>query len=295
MKKIILNAFVCLLIIITLILSGCGDKLTAGAVVEVSTLTIMVVGEDQKFLDEVSIFVNGEYKGKTSKYGQSRGARTVVLTGDENEVKVEKDGYDSVILKSISASLGGPQYTTVTLQKKKIDLEVRVKGKNERIEGARVLLLSEDGLKKVEFTDNNGIALFESLEDGDYSIRASDERYEPDEEEISIKYARDGSKFKTIISLTKLPELIVKVIEVDGPLADAEVSFYRKKDYNVPGAYPIGKRYTNDEGIVRFSSVEHGEKYTIIVKHHEFEAGKGEIFLGPDSEEININMVWDID
>lgn len=297
MKKIILSFLIVSLLMIGGMIVGCSkeETITGGAVIDVSTLTVLVKSDNGTLLDEASVFVNGFYKGKTTKYGSSPGTKTIVLSGTDNLIAVEKEGFITSKPTIVSASLAGEQQLIVVLKQKKTSLEVKVRGEGKLLREARVELENSKGYKQALLTDEKGTAHFERLDDDDYTVHAIKERFAPKEKNITIKYAKDGDEETFYLSLTKLPELIVEVNNGEGALSGAEVSFYTKKAYNTPGSWPIGTKITTEEGIVRFMSVQHSERYVVIVKQDGYEARKEEILLSPDNEKLQIEMVTDVD
>jgi len=114
-----------LLVLFLLFVIGCSteDALTGGSTVrtteDVSTLMVTVEDENGKLLDGAEIYVNNVFKGKTNRYGSSQGTRTVVLTPEENEIRVEKEGYIPSRETSMIAQAGQIQAVTLMLEKKK--------------------------------------------------------------------------------------------------------------------------------------------------------------------------------
>ena len=208
MKKIILSFLIVSLLMIGGMIVGCSkeETITGGAVIDVSTLTVLVKSDNGTLLDEASVFVNGFYKGKTTKYGSSPGTKTIVLSGTDNLIAVEKEGFITSKPTIVSASLAGEQQLIVVLKQKKTSLEVKVRGEGKLLREARVELENSKGYKQALLTDEKGTAHFERLDDDDYTVHAIKERFAPKEKNITIKYAKDGDEETFYLSLTKLPE-----------------------------------------------------------------------------------------
>ncbi len=271
------------LLVLLLFIVGCGQEednaITGGAVVEVSTVTIAAIAENGTTLYDAEIFVNGVYKGKTSKYGKNKGTRTVVLDGD-NTITVEKEGYAASEPTSVGASLRGPQFLTVVLESIKTTLTVHS-------EPQAMIFISSQEHEYSALADELGMASF-SVEDGEYTIVAAKEGYEHGTNEVEIDHDDDDS-VSVEVELSKLAEVEVEVVG-DGKLSDAEVSLYTRKGYNSPGAYPLGNGLTRREGTISFSNVVYDDRYVLIVKAAGYQAQKIEFTLAPGEELFVVHM-----
>ena len=302
--KIILMCFVLFLLALT----ACSgpSQLTGGTTVDttsatagVSTLTLVVKSEQGELLPEAKVYVNGEYVGRTSKYGESKGTQTVLLDRSENRIQVRKEGYEDSLPIEVSASTSGEQRVTVILEIKKTTFIVSVEGNGKPVEEARVSLFMAKASTPsyVEFTDEHGDALFENVLDNKYTVTIAKEGYELLRLPQEIEVAESGEYGSITAKLQPVPELFVEVMDQQGsPLRQAEVTLYTKEAYNSPGeAVPISTDYTNREGIARFTAVEYGKIYVVVVKKEDYLAQTEEIQLGPDDRSLRVEMVWNID
>ena len=238
-----------LLVLFLLFVIGCSteDALTGGSTVrtteDVSTLMVTVEDENGKLLDGAEIYVNNVFKGKTNRYGSSQGTRTVVLTPEENEIRVEKEGYIPSRETSIIAQAGQIQAVTLMLEKKKTEYRLIVRDENgNEVDDAKVLLFSRKGTAPLEtiFTNRDGIATFEKLPDGAYTFRINHEDYEKATLNEDINYAKNGKLKLAAVTLSTLPHLAVRVVDADDePIARVEVALYSKESYNSPNSVPL--------------------------------------------------------
>ncbi len=283
-----------------LLLSSCGsdDQLTGGTAaseaVRASTLLVSVQAEDGSLLSDAEVFVNNEFKGKTLKYGEI-GTRKVVLTGAENLIQVEKDGFVPAEVRSISA-VSAEQRITFVLEKKKAALRVEVEENGSPIADARVTLHQKKIPLNIETTDDDGEVVFSQLDDDAYSITAVKEGYEPVQETIRISYSENPSP-ALALELLPLPSLSVTVKDTSGrPLGFTEVSLYTRGGFHSPGeAVPIEREFTNVAGEVVFTAVEYDGRYVVSVKREGFFSESAEILLEPDNRHLEFMQVFDIE
>ena len=272
---------------------------TAVAKASVSTLTIVVKTEQGELLPEAKIYVNGEYVGKTSKYGESKGTQTVLLNRLENRIQVRKEGYGDSLPVEVSASDQGQQRVTIILDVKKSHFIVSVEDHGQPVDGARVSLFvgKASTPSYVAFTDEQGDALFEDVLDNKYTVTVAQEGYELLRLPQKINVAEAGEYDSITAELQPVPELSVEVADYQGsPLRQAEVLVYTKDAYNSPGeAMPISTDYTDREGLARFTAVEYGEMYVVVVKKQDYLAQTKELQLEPDVHAVRVEMVWNID
>src|SRR3989344_3421301 len=134
-----------------LFLGGCSDEEspTGRAVTEASTIIIQVRTDDGSPLYNTEIYINDEYKGKTSRYGESKGTKTLVLTEENNVITVQKDGY-LPFTDSILSTTKGEQTMTVVLEKVKTTYLVEVEDEDGPVSGARISLYANNGSSLVE-------------------------------------------------------------------------------------------------------------------------------------------------
>lgn len=283
-----------------LFLTACSDNdvLTGGSVIEVSTLDVAVRSENGTLLPSAEIYVNNIYKGKTAKYGENIGTATVVLSGGENEIHAQKEGYVSSEPTSVSASLRGHQQISIVLEKKKTDIQIKVENQGERVANARVSLHKKDKSLPPEtgYSNKNGRVEFEQVDDGNYILSVSKEGFELYNHEETINYLTDGDELSLNVELILLPGLAVEVLDTVGdPLPFAEVALYSENIYNTPGGLPFATELSSYEGKAFFSSVEYGEKYVVVVKKADYLIQSKSILLEPERRELKFEMVFDID
>lgn len=287
-----------MLVFVFFILTSCsGEEITGDSALEVSTLTVIVVDEDDQLVPDAEIFINGRFKGKTNKYGENVGKKVVLLDGLNNQIQIEKDGYTPSKSTKISATFSGEQQITISLEKKKTNYHVRISDRGYRLEKVRVSLRQQGRDPIILYTDRDGDVIFEAVDDGEYVFTAALDKYQSQKWDQEINYADDGDNLRVAVELERLPAVEVEVIDTQGrPLRMAEVSLFRKSDYNNPGeAYPISREYSDSEGKVYFSAVEYNDQYVVVVKKQDFLAQAKEILLKPDNREMRFEMVFNVD
>ncbi len=293
MKTIGVILFVTLFVFI----AACSnDKVTGGYAVQTSTLTIKAENENGSIITGASIYVNGEFKGKTNTYGEEKGSRVIVLEGTNNVVTVEKEDYESAEPQAISAT-GGNQQVTVVLESKKTRFLTEVNDRDGPVAGAKVSLRKGENfiVMGVATTDEDGVATFDLVEDGSYSIQVRKDGYIPEEWEETVDHTQNNGGVSTTISLTLIPELTIKVMDRQGqPLADAEVSLYSRQGYHSPGVSPISIAYTGSSGEVLFQNVDYDDEYVVVVRRAQYLSAIQETVLTPDSRTATVEMTWDI-
>ena len=281
-----ISIFVVILAGMLLILNTCSSdagKPTGGTVAdtisEVSTLLVTVQNETGGVIDGAEVYINGAYKGKTSKYGESAGTETVILeskdNNKDNELVVKKEGYFSSAPTSVSTARA-EQRLTVVLEEETSVVRIAVKDVYGRaLEGVLVSLAqSTDGnvleKKKTQLTNDDGFAVFTKVADGWYDVDVLKEGYFSKQSDVKVDFARQKETRTTLI-LEKLPQITVEIVDQhDNPLVEAEVSFFTRKEYNLPAASPLHIKYTRADGIVRFMDVEFDETYVVVVKKEGF-------------------------
>ena len=134
-----------LLLLLTVFLAACSSEpLTGSSTAQASTLTIKTESENGSIITGASIYVNGEFKGKTNTYGDEKGSRLIVLEGSNNLVTVEKEDYGSAEPRIINAVSGGNQQVTFVLESRKTNLLVIVQDRDGPVSGAHVSLRKGD-------------------------------------------------------------------------------------------------------------------------------------------------------
>ena len=288
-----------------LILVSCSEESspTGGSVTgnpnDVSTLVITVQDEFGRLLDGADIYVNDIFKGKTNKYGSSKGTRTVVLADDENSIRIEKEGYATSSETSLYAKPGQAQAVTIRLERKKTEYRLLVRDDDgNEVEDAKVLLFFEKSTTPLEstFTDQNGVASFEKLSDGSYTVRINHDQYEKAMLQEEINFAKNGKLKIDSVTLRKLPLLSIKVVDVDDePIDGVAAALYTKESYNSLDAVPQITQMTNYAGKTEFKNVEFNQKYVVVLKKHNYLAQTIEKTLRKEDQSINTVMVWNID
>lgn len=257
-------------------LSTCSPEaqapLTGGTAIDApSVLLLKVQNHSGDLVDGADVYLNGKYKGKTSKYGESLGTETLILEEDKNEVVVRKAGYldsDPTTLSLAAAE----QRLTVVLERQSSQVKITVKDVYARPLKDAVVVLMSGKFEKSLLTNDEGLAVFQKVPDGSYEVKVHKERYFPEQDVLVVNFAGSSERSLTLI-LQKLPQLSVKVVdEQDSPLAEVEVTLYIKKEYNTPGALPEHVKYTFSDGVVRFADVELDERYVLVVKKEGFAA-----------------------
>jgi len=276
MKKGVFFISILVLISALFLLVACEDKnsLTGRITTPVSLLMISVFDEEGKPADGVEIFVNGQFKGVTSKFGQSRGSKTVVLDEENNLIQVVKEGY--VTQKgTVSANPQGTQKVVFNLEKKKSVLLVEVLDNQIPLEGVRVALSQEKAPLplRISSTDRDGLTYFEKTPDGNYTLRLSKEGYSPKTITGMVNFTADDGILTFTLNLEKEPKLkLIVLTEKEEPLFGAQVALYSKEGYNSPEGWPLVTETSNEEGEVEFRFVDEGTDYFVVVKKSGFTA-----------------------
>lgn len=266
------------------------DTLTGEATAEISLLTITVLDEEGELFPEVDIYVNGAYKGATSKFGQSKGKMTVILQEGDNIITVSKENYIPLTRK-ISYSNQGGQEITLILEKERANLLINVLDKEKPVEGVRVTLYKEKYAppEYVAFTDQEGVAHFKNIDDFNYTLRTSKDNYLPKSTNLEVNFSRDGNFVSTSLQITPLPHLLVEITDVEGKvLENVEISLYTKENYHSPGAWPLSIKSTDRNGQVEFSYVELEKTYVVLAKKEGFSTRAMEKILLEDAQELRL-------
>lgn len=294
MKKIPLFLFLVSLLIIV----ACSDeKLTGGSVAPAATLTVRAENENGSIVTGASVYVNGEFKGKTNAYGEEKGSRMIVVEGINNLIRVEKEGYTTAEPRIVSSASGNQQVTFV-LESQKTNLFVAVSDSEGNVPEAKVSLRKGDSpvILGVASTDQDGVATFNEVEDGDYSVQVRKEGYIPASQEEAIDHHRNNGAASISVTLTHLPELLVRVVDQQGqPLDTAEVSIYTWESYHSPGASPITTSYTGSSGEVLFQNVDYDMHYVLVTRRAQYLTSVQDVSLTPDNRQLTIEMSWDIE
>lgn len=285
-----------LLVFSVLIISGCGDKekVTGGVIGinDVSTLTITVKAENGSMLYGAEVYVNKEYKGETSQYGESQGTKTVVLEGKNNEIVVKKKGYTSATA-IVNAASSGEQSLTLVLEKIKGAYKITVLDEKGALEEARVSLYrgkNSSSLFQSDLSDSDGIVLFKKVEQGNYTLKVSKPEYQQFIVEEELEISDEYDLIEREVTLVKVPELLVKVQEQGNPLPQAEVSIYQKEEYHAPNGYPLDTQFTNKEGIVLFKRLEHQQEYVIVAKREGYHSETLQLLLTPENSQVTLEL-----
>ena len=291
------SAVMILILSLTLVLVGCFEEsgsLTGGTVAEqeVSTLTVLIHDEDGLPLPEAKVYLDGEYKGKTSAYGKSKGTRTVILRSEKHTLLAEKEGYFTSEAKTVSASFKGAQYLTIILESKKTSVEIEVFAEGKRVSNAVVSVEGNDGTERAAKTNRQGIASFKRLPDGEYSVTIRKEGYQPKEQELNVDYEHDGSTLKQSIVLSPFTQFVVEVVDQDTwlPMENVEISLYLKEEYNSPGSVAEHVKFTSMNGIVQFPSASYGEDYVLVLKKTGYKAKTVALNLRTDTSRQQIEL-----
>jgi len=269
-----------ILVILIVFLAGCSwwdgtDSLSGNSVAEVSTLEVRVVDDQNQILEDASVYVDGDLKGKTRKYGEYIGEKTVILDSTENIIHAEKEGYISSQPIKVSASLRGSQRLTLTLEKKRVQYTVIIEEDGQPVPDAIVSLSKYKGTSPVKTiaTNNQGIAKFEKIDNGNYTISIEKQDYLPMAIRKSFQWSIDGDSAKSVIEVSQVPMLEVRVQDANyNPLPEAEVTLYSQEDYNTPGALPLNVKYTLEGGRIIFKDVVRDREYVVIVKKQKYQA-----------------------
>jgi len=262
---------------------------------EVSTIILTLREENTSLVYGAEIYVNDQFKGKTSPYGESHGTKTLVLKGADNTITVEKEGYIPSDPLHVSASTGKEQQLTVILERIKVDYTILVENEaGSPLLGVRVSFYLNNGSRLVDsqVSDDDGKVLFERLEDGNYTIRAGKEEYESKSYTEEIILEEDGEKIESVLRLFRIPELMVEVMDIQGdPLNLVEVSLYTKKEYNTPSSWPLSAKFTNEDGELMFKYVEYDQPYVLVVKKEGYLSQTQDMVLRPDHQKVEFEMV----
>ncbi len=261
----------------------------------VSTIILTIREENTSLVYGAEIYVNDQFKGKTSPYGESHGTKTLVLKGADNAITVEKEGYIPSDPLQISASAGKEQQLTIVLERIKVDYTILVENEaGNPLPGVRVSFYLNNGSRLVDsrVSDDDGKVLFERLDDGNYTIRAGKEEYESKSYTEEVLLEEDGEKIESILRLFRIPELMVEVTDIQGdPLNLVEVSVYTKKEYNAPGSWPLSAKFTNEDGELVFKYVEYDQPYVLVVKKEGYLSQTQDIVLTPEHKKVEFEMV----
>ncbi len=269
------------------------EVITGSSTSSISTLTVVVRDETGQPLPEARVYLNQEFKGKTSKYGSSAGTQTLVLTSKENKVVVRKEGYADSLPVTVSAT-PGEQSVTLILERKRAVYLVSVEQDNRPVKGVRVTLFPEGSSipRAVEETDQHGDAFFFDVPDGTYIITLSKAGYEIQRWKREIDYNKKGEFASSVFELEPRAGLQVEVRDLQGTtLSNAEVVLYTLADYNEPGtALPLAVEYTSREGTAEFTSVGYGNTYVVQVKKAGYDAETVEVELYADNRVVQVEL-----
>jgi len=268
---------VVLVLVLFLFLVSCNNKeaVTTSMVADVSTLTVAVVDENGSPIGDAQVYLDGVLKGQTREFGTGQGTKTFVISGDETEIKVAKEGYISPKPVKILNQLG-EQKLTVTLESERGALAVFVSSEKQPVRGALVTLTSNNSqFKEVLSTDNRGIADFGKVGEGQFYIKVSKPEYEIADTTITLQ-----TKTKKVVTvpLYSVPELTLEVQDSrEQPINGAEISIYFKSDYNSPNGKIWQLRTTTEDGIAVVKEMLRGLEYVLVIKKEGYDAAIREI------------------
>lgn len=255
------------------LLLGCSEQETTGAAITSSLLKVIAVDENGKNLGDVDVYVNGVLKGATSAYGENKGSKLLILPPGSNSIFVEKKGYISPPATSMSAAQG-EQHLLLPLKIERSGYTVMITDEqgNPLSEADVTLYQVEDEPLRWTLSDNQGKAFFPMVDDGTYHIKISKDKYQKViwTETINIKQGRSMVIEKR---LPRLPYLHIIITDSEGKaLSGAEVTIYRKQEYNTPGKKPLVILHTDRQGLVEWQNVALGTSWAVIVKKGGYEA-----------------------
>ena len=171
---------------------------------------------------------------------------------------------------------GADEEVTLTLEEVVDTFELAVTVEDETGEPLSGATVSVDGLE--ETTDDDGLATFE-LEDGEYTVDAELEGYEPDSVDVTIDGA-DEEVTLTLEEVVETYELAVTVEDTDGDaIEDATVS--------VDGV----EETTDADGVATFE-LEDGD-YTVTADHDDYEEASVDVTIDGADEEVTITLEED--
>ncbi len=282
---------------LSLVLVACSpsEEVTGNAVVDsqASLLQVHVIDEDGEIVDGASIYVNNVLKGKTSKYGENKGSKIVILKGERNSITVEKEGFFLSKPISVSASAAGEQRMTIVLEQEQAEVLVKVQDiDGNGLENATVQLLSPDPfiIPQDAITNKDGLVTFRRVSDGTYMVTAALAKHENQSKEVTINFS-SGQEQDVAILLERLPHLQVTVMDESGnALEGAEVTLYTKSGFNTPGDFPLHINLTDGEGIVDYEDAILDETYVVIIKKAGFNAQTFEKRFTIDDQFLAVEM-----
>ena len=285
-----------LVIAVAFIIYSGGNLLTGSVTAAISTVDVIVLNESDEVVMDAKIYVNGDYKGTTNKYGVNKGSKQVVLNGKKNVIMVKSEGYTDSQPLTLGATDKGRQQVVIRLEKLRTEYEVIVQGHSPvhpdgPLEGALVSLYQDATPLKTMVTPVDGKVSFGTLDDGVYMIKASKKGYTERSLEERINLVEDGSFVMTTIVLERLPRIVVTVRNADDVyVPETEVSLFAQRDYNAPGGSPLHIRYTNAEGVVEFDDITPDSTYIIVAKKDGYEAVVLEKFVSVENGLISMQL-----
>lgn len=291
-----------LLVVFSVMMVGCSSPQQPTGAAIAGTAIIQVVDEQALPLDGVEVYVNYEYQGKTSKYGDFPGSRRVLLTGTENTIRLGKEGYQPLVPITLDAA-GEEQRIFLTLERKKTSFTIIVENNGgDALPEASIFLQNKNSnsqtkngrdhsLLPPQTTDEEGKAYFPQVPDGSYALKIRKEGYDTRNEEIDIDYFSEGKKTFTV-ALHQIPFFEVQVVdEEQNALFDAEVMLYTKEAFHDPGSFPEEIKYTNYQGNVRFEEVIWDENYVISVKKERYLAQLQDYLLTEEQPGVEVILL----
>lgn len=284
-------------IVLLFLLISCSkqETITGDITAEINTVRVAVVSENGTLIPGAEIYINDEFKGKTSKYGRSKGTKTIILnSGDEVMTAKHKDYTASEPV----AIVKGEEIATIVLEKEKTDLVVAVRAFGSGVRDAEIELYESGSFspEKIMITNSNGRTTFKNVDDGEYILIASKTGLKEAETEIDIDRVNDGDIVKVEMELTPLPKIHIALLDEEAnPLEDALIEIYTKKMYNIPAGSSLDYEYTNDEGWTEFGNVEYGESYIIVIKKEDYHARIIEHKLKLGKESLRLEMEMDVE
>ncbi len=279
LAKMSLAATFLVLFFLSLLINSSGDqdKATGATPAQaISTLWVKVQSENGTLIEGAEIYLNNEYKGKTGKYGESKGSKALVLEQEKNSLVAKKEGYVDSAPTSVSGKVAGEQRVTLTLEKELSSLVVAVKDVYGRpLEKAVVTLKVPQKDDRSVLSDEKGKAVFKKVDEGEYELEVEKKQYFSKEAQVKVltdELTEEDEKYLTII-LEKIPQLTLEIVDLKGnAIEEVEVTLYTKKEYNTPGAFPSNIKFTSPDGKVIFNQVELDETYMVVAKKEGFRA-----------------------